>query len=149
MPTLMATDTPFVPIATFAPTQVVFHGLETPIGLEQNITIHKVQPGDSLVSIASHFWTTSEAILAINFQLQVPLQVDKLIVVPNNQTDVQGWPVFEAYNNPTDILLESLAQQLAVDPQLLNYITAFRMARSCMPAIGFSSLTWAPQSLDS
>jgi LysM repeat protein len=123
--TSLPTETPFVPLPTDSPTQVSFHGLETPIGTDQNIIIHMVQSGESLVSIASHFWTTTDAIIAVNFQLQLPLQVDKVIVIPNNQTDVQGWPAFEVYNVPEDIVVETLAQQLSVKPDLLKLYNGF------------------------
>ena len=119
-PTLFITATPTFLIQTFAPTVVLPHALETPIGVEHKLVIHRVLAGESLVSIASQFWTTVEAIQAVNYSLPSPLRIDWLIIVPINQTEIQGLPVFEAYQVKTDIAVRILAQQLSVDPAILE-----------------------------
>lgn len=119
-PSLTVTPTPTFPIHTFAPTIVSAHVLETPIGVEYKLVIHRVLAGESLMSIASEYWTTVEAIQAVNYYLPSPLRVDWLIIVPINQTDVQNLPVFAAYEVKTMVSVRILAQQLSIDPALLE-----------------------------
>jgi len=119
-PTLLGTVTPTFMIQTFAPTIVAPHALETPIGIEYKLVIHRVVARESLMSIASQYWTTVDAIQAANYYLPNPLQIDWLIIVPINQTDVYGLPVLDAYEVKTDIAVRTLAQQLSIDPALLE-----------------------------
>jgi hypothetical protein len=119
-PTLLVTASPTFPIQTFAPTIVSPHALETPIGIEHKLVIHRVLAGESLMSIASQYWTTVEAIQAVNYYLPIPLRVDWLIIVPINQTDAHGLPAFDAYAVKADVLVEILAQQLSIDPASLK-----------------------------
>ena len=119
-PSLFITATPTFPIQTFASTVVLPHALETPIGVEHKLVIHRVLAGESLVSIASQYWTTVEAIQAVNYSLPSPLRIDWLIIVPISQTEINGSPVFEAYQVKTDVAVRILAQQLSVDPALLE-----------------------------
>jgi hypothetical protein len=119
-PTLFVTTTPTFPIQTFAPTVVSPHVLETPIGVEHKLVIHRVLAGESIMSIASKYWTTVEAIQAVNYSLPIPLRIGWLIIVPINQTNVQGFPTFEAIEVSTDVAVRTLAQQLSVDPALLE-----------------------------
>lgn len=119
-PTLINTDTPTFPTLTFAPTVELPHTLETPIGVEYKLVIHRVLAGESLVSIASQYWTTVDAIQAVNYSLPSPLRIDWLIIVPINQTEIQGLPFFEAYQVKTDITVRILAQQLSVDPAIME-----------------------------
>ena len=119
-PTLSLTTTPTFPIHTFAPTIVSSHVLETPIGVQYKLVIHRVLAGESLISIASQYWTTVEAIQAVNYYLPSPLRIDWLIIVPINQTDVHGLPVFDAYQVKTVVAVRILAQQLSIDPALLE-----------------------------
>jgi hypothetical protein len=119
-PTRFVTIVAPVPTQTFTPTIGSSHALETPIGVEYKLVVHRVVAGESIMSIASQYWTTVEAIHAVNYSLQSPVLIGALIVIPINQTDVQGLPVFEAYEVKTDITVRNLAQQLSVDPALLE-----------------------------
>ena len=119
-PTLFITATITFPIQTFTPTVVLLHALETPIGVEHKLVIHRVRAGESLVAIASQYWTTVDAIQAVNYSLPSPLRINWLLIVPIDQTEIQGMPVFEAYQVKTDIAVRLLAQQLSVDPTLLE-----------------------------
>lgn len=119
-PTLIVTVTPTFLIQTFAPTVVLPHALETPIGVEHKLVIHRVLAGESTMSIASQYWTTVDAIQAVNYHLPSPLQINWLIIVPINQTDVQGLPAFDGYEVTTDVAVEILAQQFSIDPALLE-----------------------------
>jgi len=119
-PTLFATVTPTFQTRTFAPTIVISHALETPIGVQYKLVIHRVVAGESIMSIANQYWTTVDAIQAVNYNLPSPLRIDWLIIVPVNRTDIQGLPSFEAYEVTTDIAVRTLAQQLTIDPALFE-----------------------------
>ncbi|MGB8214213.1 MAG: LysM domain-containing protein [Anaerolineales bacterium] len=118
-PTFTLTS-PSIPTKVTTPTTESPHVLETPIGIVYKLVIHRVQPGESLESIASHYWTTVDAIAAINYHIPSPLLVNWLLIVPINQTDVQGLPVFEAYTVKTSVLVETLTQQLSIDPTMFK-----------------------------
>jgi hypothetical protein len=120
IPTILVTNTPTFAIQTFAPTIVTSHALETPIGVEYKLVIHKVLAGESIMSIANQYWTTVEAIQAINYNLPSPLRIDWLIIIPVNRTDTHGLPSFDAYEVKTEIAVRTLAQQLSIDPALLE-----------------------------
>jgi hypothetical protein len=109
------------PTWTSTPTVVRFHALETPIGIEHQFIIHRVLLGESLTLISTHYGTTDKAIQLVNYYIQIPLWVDSLVIIPVNQTDVSGLPVFEAYRVEKDTPVEELAQQLMVDPAVLKY----------------------------
>jgi len=119
-PTILVTATPTLVIATEIPNLNLPHALETPIGVEQKLIIHRAENGESLESIANRYWTTIEAIQAINYYLPSPLWVGTLVIVPVNQTDISGLPSFDAFEVNSDISVQALAQQLSVEPTLLE-----------------------------
>ncbi len=119
-PTLVFLATSTFPMQTVAPTIVLPHALETPIGVENKLVIHRVLAGESVMSIASQYWTTVEAIQAVNYSLPSPLRIGWLIIVPIDQTEIHGLPVFEAFQVKADIAVRILAQQLSVDPALFE-----------------------------
>lgn len=119
-PTILMTPSATLPIQTATLTILLPHALETPVGLEYKLIIHRVALGESLPSMATLYGTTAEAIQAVNYNLPLPLVVDRLVIVPINQTDVHGLPAFEAYEVKSDVVVETLAQQLSVDPSLLK-----------------------------
>ena len=117
--TMMASATP-LPSPTSTPTIEPSHALETPIGIDRKLIIHRVLDGESLPFLASLYWTTIEAIQAVNYSLPSPVRVGWLLIIPTNQTDVSGLPAFEAYQVKADVAVETLAKQLSVDPALLK-----------------------------
>ena len=119
-PTLLETATSTIPIQMLTPKIRSLHALETPIGLEHKLIIHRVLAGESLPSISNQYSTTVEAIQVVNYYLPSPLRIDWLIIVPINQMDIQGLPAFEAYAVKADVAVEILAQQLSIDPALLK-----------------------------
>ena len=129
-PTILVTETLLLPFQTFSPTPGLLHVLETPIGAERKLVIHRVVSGESITSIANHYWTTAEAIQAINYHMRIPLLVDWLIVVPINQTDVLGMPVFEVYLVKANETVENLAKQLSIDLAMLKQYNGFTDAES-------------------
>jgi hypothetical protein len=124
-PTSLATATPTFALQTSPSTTVSSHALETPIGIEHKLVIHRVLAGESIVSIANQYWTTVEAIKAVNYSLPSPIRINWLIIVPINQTDIQGLPAFDGVEVTTDIKVELLAQQLSTDPTLLKFYNGF------------------------
>jgi hypothetical protein len=125
--TLMPSDTP-LPSLTFTPMVESPHALETPIGIQYKVIIHQVVEGESLPFLASKYWTTTEAIQAVNFYLPTPITVGLLVIIPPNQTDVSGMPAFEAYQVKADVSGENLAQQLSIDPAMLKIYNALNDA---------------------
>jgi hypothetical protein len=127
-PTIPLMATEIVSTNTSTPNSSL-HALETPIALDSlgiNLVIHRVVEGESLPSIASYYWTTPEAIEAVNYHLQFPLTIDWLVVIPVNQTDVHSLPQFEAYSIPADVVVEKLAQQLSIDPSVLKLFNGLK-----------------------
>jgi len=43
-----------------------------------------------------------------------------LLIVPINQTNIQGLPAFDVYELKTGVARDSLAQQLSIEPALLK-----------------------------
>jgi hypothetical protein len=124
-PTILLTTAATLPVKIKSPTPTdpSPHALETPIALDAlgiNLIIHKVMEGESLPSIASYYWTTPEAIQAINYRLQLPLTIGWFVVIPVNQTDVHTLPLFEPFAVQADIITETFAQQLSLDPSVLK-----------------------------
>jgi LysM repeat protein len=124
-PTIAVTATATIPskLNSPTPTNPPSHALETPIALDAlgiNLIIHRVVEGESLPAIASYYWTTPEAIQAINYHLQLPITIDWYVVIPVNQTDVHTLPLFEPYSVQADIVTETFAQQLSIDPSVLK-----------------------------
>lgn len=123
-PTLtpVLTMSPASPTPTPPPVNNLPTALETPMGPGNKLVIHKVVSGESLTSIAANYWTTPDAIQAVNYHLPIPLMIDWLVIIPKDQVDVSALPAFEPYNVQSDIAVEKLAQQLTVDSaQMILY----------------------------
>ena len=116
-PELTPTPTLLVPTETASLTPLA--GLETPIGENPGLLIHRVVRGESLTSLAMRYNTTAEAIQAVNFVLPLPLWQDWLVVIPVDLRDASGLPRFEVYQvGETDSTLEVLTDQQDVDVDL-------------------------------
>ena len=124
-PARVVTATPTQELKTIIPTVRPLHYLETPIGLEKKLIIHRVLVGESLPSIANLYRTTTEAIQSVNYYLPIPLLIDWLVIVPTDQMDVKGLPAFKAYIVTTDVKVTTLAQQLSIDPGLMELYNGF------------------------
>ena len=101
-------------------TLLVLHALDVPIGTLTPLVIHQVSEGESLEVLASHFNTTSEAIIAINYDFFLPLWPNALIVIPLGQVNVIDLPQFEPYHVKEAISLNDLAADLSVDIEMLK-----------------------------
>ena len=121
-PTLLhSSPSPSRTVVTFTPTVRPFHGLETPIGIDHPLIIHRILAGESLDSISEKFGTTPQALRLVNYNLVIDLLINNLIIIPVNQTDVRGLPAFQAFMVENGITVEALAKQVLVDPVMLEY----------------------------
>jgi hypothetical protein len=116
-PTKQSTET-FV-----VPSSVPIIGLETPIGTEVKLIIHKLRAGESFEKLERQYGTTVEAIKWVNYNLPVPLWADWLIVIPvNTMTIDPSLPAFQAYQVPTGgVIVEDLVQEFGVQEDLLLF----------------------------
>jgi hypothetical protein len=121
------TPIPDRPAPSPTPTKVVItptlmdgHGLEVPIGTLTPLVIHRVGVGDNLMTMASTYNTTEEAITSINYNLSLPLWPNLVIVIPLNQVDVTRLPQFEPYQATESLSLQALADRFTCDSELLG-----------------------------
>lgn len=122
-PTASRTFTPTATRPTDSPTATVppYTGLETPFGTNPRLVIHQVATGETLDSIAGRYKTSIEAIQAINYNLQIPVWVNWLLVVPIGTIDVSGLPRFQVYQVPHEgILLADVAGVFNVQASLIS-----------------------------
>jgi LysM repeat protein len=122
-PTPTRTYTP-TPTRTATPTitpEPLKYELDSPIGRDNKFVIHKVQSGENLSQYATRYGTSVEAILRVNYALNIPLWVDALIVIPVEFAEVTQMPYFQPYKVTTDgISVEVLAREL--DTNLTDFI---------------------------
>ena len=91
------------------------------IGINPLFKIHRVKRGENLNVLAFANGTTSAAIVAVNYHLTTPLWAQQIIIIPVNQTDVSDLPPFEPYRVTEDTTTATVAEQLGVDADLLQY----------------------------
>ena len=85
------------PSATLMMTPQSPYSLDAPIGRGQLFIIHKVANGENLTTLADTFNTSVEAILAVNYMLNIPIRVDATVIIPLQKEDTQGLSLFEPY----------------------------------------------------
>lgn len=108
-------------LGTETPTKTI-RGLDMPIGNAHRFVIHRIQQGESLGGLAIQFNTTVEAITHVNYYMPDPVWINWLVVIPVDTSDVAGLPSFDAYMVVEgDLSIESLAEKLALDPDLLIF----------------------------
>lgn len=137
--TALATSSPSSPTAapTATPTPMPPVGLETPFGGDIKFLIHRLKAGDSLTKLTNTYLTSVEAIKWINAELEIPLLVDRLVVIPLGAYEVDPkTPPFTTYQvSGGQITVEDLAEQLSVDVNLLRYYNGIQpgqiLARGC------------------
>jgi len=115
------TDEPVVPTA------IQPHMLETPIGYNPTLLLHRVISGESFIYLADTYNTSVQAIKAVNLNMVDLIFADQVIVIPVGTTDVDGLPGFMVY----EILdegktIEDIAEELVVDiTSLIKYNDLF------------------------
>lgn len=119
-PTANITDSP-----TAAPTatqEIVSLPLETILGTNYKVIVHKVADGESLSSLAQVYRTSDKAILDATYKLIIPLWAGKIIVIPMDIKTWQDQPALEPYQvTQAAASLDDLSQALGVDAKLLKY----------------------------
>jgi LysM repeat protein len=120
VPSLTATAVP--PTATSTP--LPRHLPETYVGPNTWLLLHKVVDGESLISIADHFQTSTDAIKAINVNTTV--WAGTVLVIPVGQTDVSSLPLFNVVAvDKSGTTLDQLAARYSTTADLLaqyNYV---------------------------
>lgn len=113
------TSTPTFPPPTETASVTPPSALETLIGENPGLLIHRVARGESLTSLAMRYNTSPEAIQAVNFVMPLPLWQDWLVVIPVDLPDASGLPRFEVYQvGENDSTLDVLSAQQGVDVDL-------------------------------
>lgn len=99
--------------------------LDTPLGSARKFIIHRMLEGENLQLLARRNKTKQELILQTTYNLSVPVWAGKLVVIPVNQSDLEGVPLFEPYEiTQTEISTAELAQLLGVDLPDLEFYNA-------------------------
>ncbi|MBN1304058.1 MAG: LysM peptidoglycan-binding domain-containing protein [Anaerolineales bacterium] len=126
--TIIPTGTPTIPLTietTALPITATItripHSLDSMIGTNPVLIIHRVRQGDTIESLAYRYKTNAAVIQALNYNLSIPLLVHKDIVIPVNRSDAGGLPEFEVYRVQQDTSAEELGTLLGVDPDELCY----------------------------
>jgi hypothetical protein len=103
------------PSATPTPVIARLLLLDTELGQDRKFIIHRMAEGENLDSLSSRNGTTQQAILAITYKLTAPVWAGKLIVLPVNQRDVSGLPLFQPYQvTQESITINDLAIVLGI-----------------------------------
>jgi hypothetical protein len=98
------------------------HLLDSPIGKETQFIIHRVAENENLYQFATLFNTTPEAIIAVNYELWIPIWSESIIIIPMNISDVSELPAFEAYMvEEENLAIEEIAAMFSVDLDELIY----------------------------
>ena len=120
-PSLMPTVTPTgtnTPIVTSTNTPALptqGPGLETPFGPKNEFVIHKVVTNESLNNIAIRYKTSVAVITSTNeLRVRASLQVDQILVIIPNQTQVTDLPVFHPMYLEQDASADALAQEYGI-----------------------------------
>jgi len=101
----------------------VYEVTKLPPGVSHGLLIHVVKYGETLDMIAANYATTVQAIMAVNYELDLPIWADYPIVIPVGAKDTSGLLPFEVYviNDYETISAEALANILAVDAKDLEF----------------------------
>jgi LysM repeat protein len=96
------------------------HALQTPFGFERQYLIHRVLGGETLEWIAKNHGTSVEAIRAANYGMTTSLWEDSMLVIPFNQTDIDGIIPMTAFKvTGEEISIETLAEEKEIHLLLL------------------------------
>lgn len=90
--------------------------LQTPFGVDRQYLIHRVLGGETLEWIAKDHGTSVEGIRAANYELPPVLWEDSLVVVPFNQTDIDGIIPMTIYK----VAEESISIELLAEKEQAN-----------------------------
>jgi hypothetical protein len=117
------------PTSTIEPSpipEIILLPLQTELGTEYKVIIHRTARGDNLSSLAEMHGSWDQAILDATYNLVPPITAGKLIVIPVNNRNWQDQPPLEPYQiTQPAISLDDLAQILGVDVTLLIYYNGY------------------------
>jgi hypothetical protein len=120
-PVPTAMPIPFKPTPTYKQPEPRF--IETPMGKNYMFIVHRVQPGESIASLAETYVTTADAIKAINYGMGDTLWEDKLVVVPFERSNMTDVPPMTAYLVEVEgITINQLAEELRIDLTTLSIL---------------------------
>lgn len=122
MPTMTPTSiqTPTKPVPTETSTPLPLHFLETPIGIEKKLIVHKILEGETLIALAEKYSTTIDSIKEINVFAET-LRANSIWIIPVGQSDVSEYPQLKAIIITEDgITLEDVALQYMVDSSVVS-----------------------------
>ena len=124
-PNLTATNSVSLTMTASSFAEACGHGLDVPFGGSPTFVVHLMAGGESLNMYAEKYQTTTDAILAINYQLTTPIKSGKVIVIPLNTSSVSGIPPFELYQAVEAVVTtDELASQLGTNSQSLDQYNA-------------------------
>lgn len=113
------------PTPTSAPSptlEIVTLPVETLLGTNYQVVVHRIADGESLSSLSQTYGTTDRAILDATHKLAIPLWVGRMIVIPVNNKSWSGQPALEPYQITQEaITLDELSPILGVEASLLKY----------------------------
>ncbi len=102
------------------------HSLDTSFGTKYTFVIHELERGENLNMDANKYQTTTDAILAVNYHLSLPVQPGWFVVIPVGISDVNSVPPFEPYQASGVVMSTTeMASQLDTDPKLFSQYNAF------------------------
>jgi hypothetical protein len=120
IPTAVHTETP--PSSATPEPEIVSLPLETILGNNYKVIVHRITAGESLSSLAQAHGTTDKTILDATYKLVIPLGAGNIIVIPLDIDTWQGQPALEPYQISQQLItLDELGQLLGVDAKLLKY----------------------------
>lgn len=86
----------------------------------RGFVIHKVQSGESLDQLADKYYTSSAAILDINYKLAPPIPADRTIVIPEGIVKTGKYPQFEVKYIPEKTKVAFIVEKYECDPVLFQ-----------------------------
>jgi len=124
------------PTVTASPIGQCGHQLEQPFGSPHRLVLHQVQAGESLNMFADRYNTTVDATVGINFELNVPIRNESVIVIAPGLKDASVLPPFEAEQvTPPALTLSALAAEMTVPQQSLAEYNDF--GSECQTILGW------------
>lgn len=114
------------PNSTSVASRVCGHELDAIFGDEDRFVLHRIAIGENLDLYANRFQTSTNAILYINYEMQMPVWENAVIVIPVGTTVGVGFPFFETFEQESiKISVDELAKQLNTDVQLFRRYNGF------------------------
>jgi hypothetical protein len=119
-PTVKPSETRMAPTQTSTP--IPLHILETPIGLEKKLVVHKIIEGETFIALANTYNTTIDSIKEINVYSGT-LLANSIWIIPIGQSDISDYPKLKAIMIKEDgISLAEISVQYSIEQVLLSQV---------------------------